>query len=232
QAPSAHSGPAFVAWHREYVKRFEIALRLIDPSISLPYWDTTLEGALADVKYSILWTDELMGSTMNGAVDVGTFAGWTNIDGDTIVRNLGQDSTRVLNYNDRSLALGKMRIEQIMAYTSARNSRATRPVAYAPNNALCSSIAHFSNSTMSPFAPLQNIDGCSNDYTDNLYSYDRRPSCSFGENCGSKYLFCDRSHGSAQCAAKIRVGQPCTGYSRGENVCYNSVCTGGVCTAV
>ncbi|GMS92110.1 hypothetical protein PENTCL1PPCAC_14285, partial [Pristionchus entomophagus] len=273
QAPSAHSGPAFLAWHREYIKRFEIALRLVDPSVSLPYWDTTLEGALADVRYSSLWTAELMGSTMNGAVTSGAFRGWTAITGATMVRNLGRDSGRVLNSNDRRLALGKTRIESVMAFTStragcpysiewdnlefahgyshvyvggemleqhtaafdpifflyhsyidsmwedwriARQTRNTRPVAYPTNNPACSSVAHFSTSPMSPFAPLQNIDGCSNDYTDNLYSYDtRRPSCALGENCGSKFLFCDRSHGAAHCAAKIRLGIPCAGYVRG-----------------
>ncbi|GMR34410.1 hypothetical protein PMAYCL1PPCAC_04605 [Pristionchus mayeri] len=288
QAPSAHSGPSFLPWHREYVKRFEISLRLIDPSISLPYWDSTLDGALTDVKYSSLWSDELMGSVMNGAVTSGVFRGWSGMNGGTIMRNLGKDSGRVLNTNDRNLALGKTRIESVMAFTSTRRgcpysvewdniefahgyshvyvggdmlvqhtaafdpifflyhsfidslwedwrnqrqSRTTRPTAYPPNNAQCSSIAHFSNSTMSPFAQLQNIDGCSNDYTDNLYAYDtRRPSCSLGENCGSKFLFCDRSHGGVQCAAKIRLGQPCTGYSRGEDMCYNSVCIRGFCS--
>ncbi|KAF8373487.1 hypothetical protein PRIPAC_79916 [Pristionchus pacificus] len=233
KAPSAHSGPAFLPWHREYVKRFEIALRLVDPSISVPYWDTTLEGALANVRYSSLWTNELMGSTMNGQANTGAFRGWTNIDGATIVRNLGQDSQRVLNANDRKLALGKTRIEEILAYTSPQDNRATRPIAYPVNNPQCSAVAHFSDSTMSPFAPLQNIDGCSNDYTDNLYSYDtRRPSCNLGENCGSKFLFCDRSHGPAHCATKIRLGQPCSGYSQGESVCYNSVCSRGVCSAL
>ncbi|KAF8364472.1 hypothetical protein PRIPAC_91395 [Pristionchus pacificus] len=290
QAPSAHSGPSFLPWHREYVKRFEIALRLIDPTISVPYWDTTLEGALADPKYSVLWSDELMGAVISGPVNTGVFRGWTGMTGATIVRNLGADSGRVLNMNDKNAALGKTRIESVMAFTSTRSgcpysvewdnlefahgyshvyvggemfqqhtaafdplfflyhsfidsmwedwrsqrqNRNTRPTAYPPNNDQCSSTAHFSTSPMSPFAPLQNIDGCSNDYTDNLYSYDtRRPSCSLGENCGSKYLFCDRSHGAPLCSAKIRPGQPCTGYSRGEDMCYNSVCTRGICSTV
>lgn len=67
---AAHRGPAFLTWHREYLRRFELELQ-----VPLPYWDWTLDAKLTDPASSELWSPELMGG--NGSQN----KGWAVIDG-------------------------------------------------------------------------------------------------------------------------------------------------------
>jgi hypothetical protein len=39
----AHQGPAFEPWHRELLYQFEKDLQAVDPTVSLPYWDWTVD---------------------------------------------------------------------------------------------------------------------------------------------------------------------------------------------
>ncbi len=41
QATHVHGGPEFIPWHREIVNRLEAMLRVINPQLSLHYWDWT-----------------------------------------------------------------------------------------------------------------------------------------------------------------------------------------------
>uniref|UniRef100_A0A914DJI4 Tyrosinase copper-binding domain-containing protein n=1 Tax=Acrobeloides nanus TaxID=290746 RepID=A0A914DJI4_9BILA len=83
QEGGAHQGPAFALWHREYIKRYEIALKAVDPTVSLPYWDSVLDENLDDPLDSVLWSDELMGRTYMdkdiGYVYTGPFGDWTTL---------------------------------------------------------------------------------------------------------------------------------------------------------
>ena len=75
----AHYSPVFLPWHREYLIRFENALREIDTSISLPYWDWTIDAELQDPSTSIIWTEDILGGrnpTQNGLVTDGPFKNW------------------------------------------------------------------------------------------------------------------------------------------------------------
>jgi tyrosinase len=45
---SAHRGPAFLPWHREFLRRFERDLQSAVPGVTLPYWDWTADAGLSD----------------------------------------------------------------------------------------------------------------------------------------------------------------------------------------
>ena len=69
----AHRRPAFLPWHREYLRRFEQDLQAIDPTVNLPYWDWTVDNSAA----SSIWGADLMGGDgtgVNHKVETGPFA--------------------------------------------------------------------------------------------------------------------------------------------------------------
>lgn len=69
----AHGGPAFLPWHREYLRRFERALQEFDPSVSLPYWDWTVDRTPT----ASIWGPDFMGGNGTGSareVTTGPFA--------------------------------------------------------------------------------------------------------------------------------------------------------------
>lgn len=54
---AAHMGPAFFPWHRMFLKLFEQQLQTVDPTVSLVYWDWTVDTATD----SYVWQDNFMG---------------------------------------------------------------------------------------------------------------------------------------------------------------------------
>ncbi|MFI7414723.1 tyrosinase family protein [Streptomyces sp. NPDC049627] len=54
---AAHMTPSFLPWHRQFVLDLENALRRIDPSVTVPYWDWTRDRSAT----SVPWTDDLLG---------------------------------------------------------------------------------------------------------------------------------------------------------------------------
>uniref|UniRef100_A0A914HRA4 ShKT domain-containing protein n=1 Tax=Globodera rostochiensis TaxID=31243 RepID=A0A914HRA4_GLORO len=294
---AAHSGPAFLPWHREYLKRYEIRLRQIDPTLALPYWDSTLDGHLPTPEDSILFTETFAGETdKNGNIVKGDFVNWKTFDGDrNLRRRVGErdeDGKYVgtlpteegvqsfINHDKMEIMMGFSAAQHSCPFYAIRynvfeyfhggahmfvggndgdmgdiSSASNDPLFWMHHNFMdhiyelwrkrlspkkresnyplddvqCSSAMHFSAAPMHPFQPWQNIDGLVNKYTDNLYEFSPRPSCSMGADCGSKYLFCDRSHGTPRCASKVRPGGNCAGYTNGEAICLNGECQGGKC---
>ncbi|KAE9548039.1 hypothetical protein FO519_008752, partial [Halicephalobus sp. NKZ332] len=261
ESGGAHSGPGFLPWHREFIKRMEIAIRYIDPTLGLPYWDSTLDSSLANPEDSILFSEELMGTTDDsGKVVTGFFADWKTFNGSLdIKRDVGANGSlftgaeinfvmrqtqitqvlaatapqkgcpvradwNVLEYTHGNIHLfvGGDMVDQLTSandpifyihhcfvdfiwelWRQWRQTRSDRENVFPPDLQNCSSSTHFRSALMRPFDPWKNVDGLSNLYTDNMYEYAFRPFCSATTECGSKYLFCDRSHGPPRCSSKI-----------------------------
>lgn len=54
---TAHMTPSFLPWHRRFLMDLEEALRRVDDSVTLPYWDWTRDRTTT----SVPWTDDLLG---------------------------------------------------------------------------------------------------------------------------------------------------------------------------
>ncbi|KAJ1363116.1 hypothetical protein KIN20_022883 [Parelaphostrongylus tenuis] len=284
----AHSGPAFLPWHREFIKRFEFAVRQVDPTLALPYWDSTLDEALDRPIDSVLFSVETRGGAdAQRFVNTGLFLQWGTSERRPSERELGAKGGLV-KQSEIDFIMKQSEIDQVLAFSAPKKgcpyktdysgleyihgnvsffvdgdafdtstlandpllfhhyafidsiwenwrqhwqNRTEREVDYPPDNELCSNAQHFAGARMHPFSPFRNIHGLSNNYTDNLYEYAPRPTCTQTQpDCGSKYLFCDQSHGQPRCSAKVRSGAACNGYLEGENPCFDGVCVMGRCT--
>jgi hypothetical protein len=68
----AHGGAAFFGWHRELINRSEALLRLVDPQLSLHYWDWTTDPRDqidSDGNHFSLFTPDFMGDDGSGAIN-------------------------------------------------------------------------------------------------------------------------------------------------------------------
>ena len=68
-----HGAPSFLPWHRLYLIKFECALQTIDPRVTIPYWDWTVDNS----SNSSVWSPARLGGNgraSDGQVTTGPFA--------------------------------------------------------------------------------------------------------------------------------------------------------------
>ncbi|WP_432128328.1 tyrosinase MelC2 [Streptomyces sp. bgisy082] len=68
-----HRSPSFLPWHRRFLLEFEAALKSVDATVTLPYWDWTADRT----SRSSLWAPDFLGGTgraRDGQVTDGPFA--------------------------------------------------------------------------------------------------------------------------------------------------------------
>lgn len=77
--------------------RFETALRLKDPSVSIPYWASNLDAEMEDPTKSVIWSEAFFGNG-DGFVTTGPFANFKVYTTDSILtRNIGTSGSLMTN---------------------------------------------------------------------------------------------------------------------------------------
>lgn len=116
----AHRGPAFLPWHREFLRRFELDLAKIDPGVTLPYWNWTVDNSPT----SSIWDPSFLGGNgrpSDGQVMTGPFAfsagSWTlAFDGPALRRRFGLSAPALPTPADVAGALGET-VYDVFPYT-------------------------------------------------------------------------------------------------------------------
>ncbi|GGL70168.1 tyrosinase [Streptomyces fumigatiscleroticus] len=94
---TAHMAPTFLPWHRQFLLELERALRRVESSVTVPYWDWTRNRTAT----SVPWIPDLLGGNgrrSDRRVTTGPFAhaegNWTLregvTDGEFLTRDLGR----------------------------------------------------------------------------------------------------------------------------------------------
>ncbi|KAL3075479.1 hypothetical protein niasHS_011986 [Heterodera schachtii] len=120
-----HSGPAFLVWHREFLKRLELVFRALhpensEPILGLPYWDSTLDHDLPSPEDSVMFSEYLLGEPDEaGFVTNGLFANWTTMDGrHSFQRMFGdQDDGEFINDARIDWVMTQDIVESVMAFS-------------------------------------------------------------------------------------------------------------------
>ncbi|ORY07352.1 Di-copper centre-containing protein, partial [Basidiobolus meristosporus CBS 931.73] len=71
-----HNSSAFLPWNRYYLRQFEQNLQLFDPTVTLPYWDFTLDSQAPERSTVFKWFGSTGDGYQNFCINDGAFARW------------------------------------------------------------------------------------------------------------------------------------------------------------
>ncbi|WKY15863.1 hypothetical protein Q1695_000946 [Nippostrongylus brasiliensis] len=136
QSPGAHSGPNFLPWHRELLKRLEFGIRTTAVTVNgqtaypyanmfVPYWDSTLDdninlymGLSSDT--SMMFSSNLMGSVISGDLVDGQFANFVGTIGEVTQRSLDQYPNQLYLFQAATVntIVTQQTVNQVLAATA------------------------------------------------------------------------------------------------------------------
>lgn len=97
---SAHNGAHFLAWHRLFLLAYENALRSVEPTVTIPYWDWSMDSQALEM--APVWTaGRLGGAKKNGSIVGGAF--------DNFFVDTGRDGPHAVLRGFQSHERGSMR---------------------------------------------------------------------------------------------------------------------------
>ncbi|XP_061196383.1 putative tyrosinase-like protein tyr-3 [Saccostrea echinata] len=96
---AAHGGPGFLGWHRVFLLLFENALRQKIRTVTLPYWDCTLDQPLPHPSQSVIWSHLFLGNG-NGQVKTGPFRNWDTQFGFGLLHRQVSSLRHLMSAND------------------------------------------------------------------------------------------------------------------------------------
>uniref|UniRef100_A0A1I7XGX9 Tyrosinase_Cu-bd domain-containing protein n=1 Tax=Heterorhabditis bacteriophora TaxID=37862 RepID=A0A1I7XGX9_HETBA len=229
-----HSGPAFTIWHREFLKRLgrpHIFRQFhSDPSGEL------LNNARVDWLINNPDLNVILGTTMpltTCPINVTLDARILEYSHDYVHFFISGDMGKSFSSSNDVIFIYHHSMIDLIFETWRQNqqTRIQRELEYPPSNKNCFPPWHFIDSPMPMLQPFKNRDALSNAYTDEIYEFAPRPTCSReNRDCdGSKYLFCVvPPKADAFCMSKVKLGGNCTGFE-GTQICYEGYCSRGIC---
>ena len=160
----AHNHPAFLPWHRVYLREYEDLLQeILGPTFALPYWDWSLDSQRPH--QSILWTEDYFGAsdpTGSGRIINGPFVDMTISIPESHV--LSRDATMAFTAHHPSILAS-------MLDPSAPFSKMSSDIEFSPHSTIHASIAGRNGDFKTMYSPNDPVFWLHHAFVDKLWFY-------------------------------------------------------------